>query len=86
MRSIEFSEHLRQHFLEIKVVVDMRQELPVGVVIALPVYAVDVCDIELLVYLFPDVFEDVLALQCRLVLEISTVGYGFLLAASCGDL
>ncbi len=57
--------------LEIKVVGDVRHQLLVVLPVASPVDSVNLTIVEFLVYLLPDVFEDVVPLGLRLELVVA---------------
>ena len=86
MRAVEFAEELGEHFLEVEVVVDVREELGVCGLVACPVYAVDLRVVELLLHLLPDVVEDVFPFLRRSVFEFAAEGDAFPRAAAGGDL
>jgi len=48
--AVQFTQHLPQHLGEVIVVPDMGQEAGIGIVVALPVHAMEVRHIELLVH------------------------------------
>ena len=70
MRGVELAQHLAEHLLEVIVVVDVWQELLVGLAIAFPIHAMKLWIVELVLYLSPDMVEEVLALCRRLVVEV----------------
>ena len=77
MGSVELSEHFGKQVLEVKVVVDMRQERHIVVMIVLPVNSLNVFYIELLFDLFPHMLEHVCALFCRPVFILARKCYAF---------
>ena len=81
MRTIELSKHLRQHLLEVEVVVYVREELRVCLSVSFPVDAMDFRVIEFFFNLLPYVAEYVFALFCRLVFKLSAERNALLLAS-----
>ena len=71
MRTVQFTQHLTQHFRKIVVIVDIRQEALISFFVSIPVRTLQVCHIELIIYLLPDVVEDIFTLTIRAVIEES---------------
>ena len=71
MRTVQFTQHLTQHFRKIVVIVDIRQEALISFFVSIPVRTLQVCHIELIIYLLPDVVEDIFTLTVRTVIEES---------------
>ena len=69
MRSVQFTQHFAQQFLEIIVVVDAWEKTAICVTIAFPVDSMNIFHIEFVFDLLPSMVEDVLAFLCRLVIE-----------------
>ena len=69
MRCIQFAQHLTQHILEVVLVIDIRQESAVVVTIAFPVNLVQILYIELILYLAPDVVEQIFTLLVWTIIE-----------------
>ena len=71
MGGIKLSEHLTEHVREIEIVGNIRQELLILCLVAVPVYSVDIRIVEFLLDLSPGVVKYVLPLSIRPVLEDS---------------
>ena len=69
MRCIQLAQHLAQHILKVVFVVDVWQESQIVLAIALPIYVVQILYIELILYLAPDVVEQVGTLLVRAIVE-----------------
>ena len=78
MRAIELAEHLREHVAEVVVVVDIRQELRIGLLVSCPVDAMQLRIIELILDLLPDMVEDIRTLRIRTVVEVGLEADGLL--------
>ena len=72
MRSIQLSEELAQHFSEVLIIINVREELAVGLTVVVPVDPMEVDVIELLLDLLPCVVEDILTLSCGTMLKLSS--------------
>ena len=77
MRYVQFAQPFAQHFGEIIIVIDMRQELAVGLRQGIPVHAVHVHVVEACLFLAVDVVEDVFAFFVGVHLHFGTVGNRF---------
>ena len=71
MRSVQFAQHFAQHLLEVEIIVDVRQELLVGLAVTFPVNTMNLRVVELVFHLSPYVVEEILALLCWLIVEVS---------------
>ncbi len=58
MRSVQLAKHFAQHLLEVEIVVDVRQELLVGLTVTFPVNTMNLRVIELVFHLSPYVVEE----------------------------
>ena len=72
MRSIQLTEELAQHFSEVLIIINVREELAVGLTVVVPIDTMEVDVIELLLDLLPCVVEDILTLCCGTVLKFSS--------------
>ena len=71
VRSIQLTEELAQHLAEVLIIINVGEELAVGLTVVVPVDTMEVDVIELLLDLLPSVIEDILTLCCRTVLKLS---------------
>ena len=71
MRSVQLAQHFAQHLLEVEIVVDVRQELLIGLAVTFPVNTMNLRVVELVFHLSPYVVEEILALLGWLIVEVS---------------
>ena len=71
MRGVQLAKHFAQHLLEVEIVVDVRQELLIGLAVTFPVNTMNLRVVELVFHLSPYVVEEILALLGWLIVEVS---------------
>ena len=69
MRSIEFAQQLAQHFCEVIIVINVREELLIDLLISIPIHPMQVLHIELVLHLLPGMFKDIFPLGIRTIIE-----------------
>ena len=73
VRAVQLAQHFRQHFGKVEIISDMRQVFLILGFVPSPVYAVYIFIVKLVVYLLPDVVENIVAFRLGTVVELGSV-------------